>query len=55
MNAKKMIPAPTDVVREGLIVIGGALLAAMVIGYVPGLRTWIKNQWGDSPNDTPRL
>lgn len=42
---KKLIPAPVEIGREAIIVIGGAVLAALVIGYVPGVRAWIKKQW----------
>lgn len=42
----KVIPTSGEVVREGLIVLGGAILAAIVIGSIPPLRDWIKRQWG---------
>lgn len=54
-QVSQVLPKWQEVAREGLIVVGGALLAAVVIGSVPGLRQWIKNQWGDTPNDTPRM
>jgi hypothetical protein len=46
---KKMIPSVADVTKEGLIVLGGAILAALIIGQLPGLKQWIKAQWGDTP------
>lgn len=46
----KLVPAPTDIGREALIVIGGALLAAFIIGNIPSVRDWIKRQWGDTPH-----
>ena len=49
MNLAKIIPAPEAIAREALIVIGGALLAAIVVGQLPALRDWIKAQWGDTP------
>ena len=58
MTIKAMIPKPVDVGREAVIVIAGALVAALVIGYMPGLRDWIKAQWGsttDNGSDTPWL
>lgn len=31
--------------REAVIVVGGAILAAFIIGQVPAVRAWIKKQW----------
>lgn len=45
----KIMPTFTEVGREALIVIGGAVLAALVISQVPALRDWIKLQWQDTP------
>jgi hypothetical protein len=45
----KLIPTPDLLVREALIVIGGAIIAAAVIGQLPSLRDWIKTQWADTP------
>lgn len=45
----KLFPTGPDVIREALIVIGGAIIAAAVIGQVPALRDWIKLQWQDTP------
>ena len=45
----KLIPTPDLLVREALIVIGGAIIAAAVIGQLPSLRDWIKAQWADTP------
>lgn len=39
------VPGPSDVAREALIVIAGALLAAAIIGQLPPVREWIKRQW----------
>jgi uncharacterized protein YneF (UPF0154 family) len=38
-----------EIGREALVVIGGAIVAAFVIGMFPGVREWIKKQWGDAP------
>ena len=35
--------------KEAVIVVGGALLAALIIGRMPTVRDWIKQQWGDAP------
>lgn len=43
------VPAPAEIGREALIVIAGALLAALVIGQLPGVRDWIKKQWDGAP------
>lgn len=45
----KIIPSLPEIGREALIVVGGAILAALIIGQVPALRDWIKAQWADSP------
>lgn len=46
----KVIPAPAEIGREALIVVGGAIVAALIIGQVPALRDWIRRQWGGAPN-----
>ena len=46
---KAVVPAPAEIGREALIVIAGALLAALVIGHLPGVREWIKAQWANAP------
>ena len=48
---KKIIPSVPEVGREALIVLGGALLAALIVGQIPGLRDWIKSQWLDTPRN----
>jgi hypothetical protein len=45
----KWIPSAPEVTREALIVIAGAVLAAAVIGQLPGVREWIKAQWAGAP------
>jgi hypothetical protein len=54
MQLKQIIPTPTQVMREGLIVLGGVLIAAYIISRFPKLQTFvqgssitIKNQHGD--------
>ena len=41
----KLIPTIPEVSREALIVIGGALLAALIMSQFPAVRKWIKDQW----------
>ena len=45
MKLPAYIPSPHLAIREGIIVLGGALFAALVIGQMPGLKAWIKEQW----------
>jgi hypothetical protein len=48
------IPNAPEVSREALVVIAGALFAALIIGQSPPLRDWIKKQWaGARPQDLP--
>jgi hypothetical protein len=35
----------SQIAREAVIVLGGALLAALIVGQFPRLREWIKDQW----------
>lgn len=36
---------PQAILKEAAVVMGGALLAALVIGQFPTLKAWIKLQW----------
>lgn len=38
---KAVIPTPTAVVREGIIVLGGVLIAAYVISRFPALKKFV--------------
>lgn len=49
MNIPKFIPGPSELGREALIVLGGAIIAAAIVGNIPALRDWIKAQWQDTP------
>lgn len=44
-KAPKIIPKPAELGHEALLVVGGAILAALIIGSMPGVRDWIKRQW----------
>lgn len=46
---KKIIPSLPEIGREAVIVLGGAVLAALIVGQFPALRNWIKAQWLDTP------
>ncbi len=53
MKTPAFIPRPADIGREAIIVIAGALLAALVIGQLPAVKAWIKAQWGDAAAPMP--
>lgn len=42
---KNVIPTASEVVREAVIVVAGAALAALIVGQWPDLKAWIKKQW----------
>lgn len=41
----KLLPTPQSVIVEAVTVIAGAVLAAFVIGRLPELRDWMRQQW----------
>jgi hypothetical protein len=41
MKIKDIIPPPASVLREGLIVLGGILIAAYVISRFPKLKSFV--------------
>jgi hypothetical protein len=43
------LPKPADIGREAIIVVGGAILAAFIVGQFPAVRDWIKRQWDGAP------
>ena len=47
---KAIIPSVPEVGREALIVLAGALIAALIVGRVPAIRDWIKAQWNGTPH-----
>ena len=46
---KSIVPTVPEIGREALIVVGGAIIAALIVGQIPALRDWIKSQWADAP------
>ena len=42
---KKWAPSLPELSREALTVIGGALLAALIVSQLPSVKAWIKKQW----------
>jgi len=49
MNIKQIVPAAPEILREAIIVIAGAALAAAIVGQMPSVRAWIKKQWDGAP------
>jgi len=45
MKMPAIIPSPTDIGREVLIVVGGALIAALLISNWPWARKYIRDAW----------
>lgn len=41
----KILPSVPEVAKEALIVVGGALLAALIVGQFPAVKAWVKRQW----------
>lgn len=41
----KYIPTAPEISRETLTVLAGALLAAFIVGQLPAVKTWIRQQW----------
>lgn len=46
MQLNKIIPSGPEFLREALIVIGGALIAALVISKIPALKSLIQGSTG---------
>lgn len=42
---KNLIPSVPEIGRETLIVLAGALLAALIVGQLPGVKAWMREQW----------
>lgn len=49
MSRPAWMPAASDVAREAVIVVAGAVIAAAIVGQLPALRDWIKRQWDGAP------
>lgn len=45
MKLPAVIPGPAEVGREVLIVVGGALLAALIMAHWPWARKYIRDAW----------
>lgn len=44
VNLSKIIPSPVEVGREGLIVLGGLLIAALILSRFPKIRDFVAGQ-----------
>lgn len=42
---KAIIPSAPEIGREALIVVGGAIIGALIVGAFPSLQKWMVNQW----------
>lgn len=42
---KDLVPSVPEVVREAIIVVAGAALAALVVSQFPAFKTWVKKSW----------
>lgn len=49
MKTPAFLPTLPEVGRETIIVLSGALIAALIIGQLPSVRNWIRAQWGGAP------
>ena len=45
MKLPAVLPTPTQIGREALIVMGGALLAALLMSMWPAGKAYIKKAW----------
>ena len=48
-----LIPTLPEIGRETLVILAGAVLAALIVGQIPGLRAWMRAQWQDAPMPLP--
>jgi hypothetical protein len=45
MKLPDFLPAPAAIARETLVVMAGAILAALIVGQFPQVKAWIHQQW----------
>lgn len=45
----KIFPSGQEVLRESLVLIGGAILAALILSQLPALRRWIDTNTRGTP------
>lgn len=39
------MPSGREIAREAVTVLAGAVLAALIVGQLPGLKKWLQDQW----------
>ena len=45
-----LLPTLPEVGREAIIVLAGAVLAAVIVGFLPdNFKQWMRDQWGGVP------
>lgn len=50
MSRPAFIPSVPEIAREAIIVVAGAVLAAVVVGLLPAeWKAWLKAQWSGVP------
>lgn len=52
MNLRSFIPGPAEIGREAIILICGALLAALIMRQWPAGKTFIRDAWGEPGGHT---
>ena len=52
MNLRSFIPSPAEIGREAVILICGALLAALIMRQWPAGKTFIRDAWGEPGGHT---
>lgn len=52
--SRPVLPSAPEVLREGLVLIGGAILAALILSQLPALRDWINRSTRGCSCDEPR-
>jgi hypothetical protein len=40
-----ILPSGKDIAREVVVVLAGAVIAAFIVGRLPRLRAWMREQW----------
>lgn len=40
-----MWPKPSAIVREAVVIMAGAMLAALIVGRMPSVKDWMRRQW----------
>ncbi len=46
-----VLPSGNELLRESLVIIGGAIIAALILSQLPELRAWIATNTRGTPGD----